>query len=154
MVHREIMLRCQKALRSGQKRTRAQKCDGHHSGIVLPAARSRPRASGNTMPLQRRSRVMTVVALSPAIKGRRVYHFEMPYHIPGIWMGMAIAKLKQLGVWERLPAAFRRKARAAQASWSSFAITRRDLDSIPDHDWEVIARRLKLRWRYDHGDTR
>jgi hypothetical protein len=81
-------------------------------------------------------------------KCNRIYHFAMPFHIPGLWLGMAIAKVKQLGVWEKLPQEMRRKAKAAKASWSGLAITKTDLDAIPDEDWEAIAATLKLKWEF------
>jgi hypothetical protein len=84
--------------------------------------------------------------LSQRSKGRRIYHFKMPFHLPGIAIGWAIARLKQLGVWEKLPQAMRKKAKSAKASWSHLAITEKDLDSIPDEDWKVIAARLDLKW--------
>jgi hypothetical protein len=89
---------------------------------------------------------MTDVAILPPNPSKRVYHFDVPFHIPGLWIGAAIAKYKQLGIWERLPEYVRRKARAAKGTWSGLRITRKDLDAIPDHDWEIIARRLKLKW--------
>jgi hypothetical protein len=81
-----------------------------------------------------------------ACRGKRVYHFGMPFHVPGIWMGIAVTKLKQLGVWDKLPDTLRQRAKVAKASWSGLAITERDLDAIPDHDWEEIAARLNLKW--------
>ena len=89
---------------------------------------------------------MTDITLSPCSKANRIYHFGIPCRIPGIWIGMTIAKAKQLGVWEKLPRGLRQKAKSAQASWSGLAITENDLDSIPDEDWKVIAARLNLKW--------
>jgi hypothetical protein len=89
---------------------------------------------------------MTDITFSPCSEGKRIYHFAMPFHVPGIWIGMAVAKLKQLGVWEKLPQGLRQKTKSAKASWSGLAITEKDLDAIPDEDWEVIAARLNLKW--------
>jgi hypothetical protein len=89
---------------------------------------------------------MTDVAISATIRSKRIYHFETPYHIPRFFVGLAIRNLKQLGVWEKLPPPVRKRAKAAHASWSSFTITEKDLDSVPDHDWKFIAAKMRLKW--------
>jgi hypothetical protein len=89
---------------------------------------------------------MTDAALSGMNKGKRIYHFQTTHHIPRFLLGVAISQLKQLGVWEKLPQPVRKRAKAARESWSSFRITKEDLDSIPDHDWELIAAKLRLKW--------
>jgi hypothetical protein len=89
---------------------------------------------------------MTEVALSPSSRGKRIYHFGTPFHVPGMLVGMAVARAKQLGVWEKAPRGLRQKVKAAMSSWSGVAITETDLDSIPDDDWKIIAARLNLKW--------
>jgi hypothetical protein len=33
-------------------------------------------------------------------------------------------------------------------TWSGLKLTQRDLDSVPDDVWEIIATELSVRWRY------
>jgi hypothetical protein len=78
----------------------------------------------------------------------RVYDLELPYRIPGFGVGFAIRKFKEIGVWDRLPAALKSKARDAKGSWSGLKLTRKDLDSVPDDAWRTIAAEFGVRWRY------
>ena len=78
----------------------------------------------------------------------RLYDVELPYHVPGLGVGIAISKFKQIGVWDKFPPFLRDKAKAAKGSWSGLKITQKDLDSIPDDAWERIAVELRVRWRY------
>jgi hypothetical protein len=77
----------------------------------------------------------------------RVYDLELPYRIPGFGVGFAIRKFKQIGVWDKLPAALRNKACEAKGSWSGLKLTRKDLDSVPDDAWRMIATEFGVRWR-------
>jgi hypothetical protein len=79
----------------------------------------------------------------------RVYDLELPYRVPGFGVGPAISKFKQIGVWDKLPAALRNnKAREAKGSWSGLKLTQKDLDSVPDDAWRMIAAEFGVRWRY------
>lgn len=78
----------------------------------------------------------------------RLYDVELPYHISGFVVGMAINKFKQIGVWDKFPHTLKDKAKAAKGSWSGLKITQKDLDSIPDDAWEKIAKALGVTWRY------
>jgi hypothetical protein len=78
----------------------------------------------------------------------RLYDVELPYHVPGLGVGIAISKFKQIGVWDKFPPFLKDKAKAAKGSWSGLKITQKDLDSIPDDAWERIAAELRVGWRY------
>jgi hypothetical protein len=78
----------------------------------------------------------------------RIYELELPYRVPGFGVGFAISKFKQIGVWERIPAPLRTKAKEAKGSWSGLKLTQKDLDSIPDDAWRTIAVEFGVRWRY------
>jgi hypothetical protein len=90
---------------------------------------------------------MTHVTL--AVHNRhRIYDLDLPHRIPGIAVGFAISKFKQIGVWTKLPPALRAKAKDARGTWSGLKLTQKDLDSVPDEAWEIIAAALSVRWRY------
>lgn len=78
----------------------------------------------------------------------RLYDLELPYHVPGFAVGIAISKFKQIGVWDKLPHALKDKARAAKGTWGGMKLTQKDLDSVPDDAWETIATELRVGWRY------
>jgi hypothetical protein len=78
----------------------------------------------------------------------RIYDLDLPHRIPGIAVGFAISKFKQIGVWTKLPPALRAKAKDARGTWSGLKLTQKDLDSVPDEAWEIIAAALSVRWRY------
>jgi hypothetical protein len=78
----------------------------------------------------------------------RVYDVELPYHVPCFGVGIAISKFKQIGVWHKFPHTLKEKAKEAKGSWSGLKITQKDLDSIPDDAWEIIAVELGVEWRY------
>src|SRR5262245_37656535 len=78
----------------------------------------------------------------------RLYDLDLPHRIPGIAVGFAISKFKQIGVWNKLPPALKDKARAARGAWGGLKLTQKDLDSVPDDAWETIAKALNVRWRY------
>jgi hypothetical protein len=68
--------------------------------------------------------------------------------IPGFGVGFAISKFKQIGIWSKLPPALRAKAKDARGTWSGLKLTQKDLDSVSDDVWEIIAAELSVRWRY------
>jgi hypothetical protein len=78
----------------------------------------------------------------------RVYDLDLPFRIPCFGVGFAISKFKQIGVWSKLPPALRAKAKDARGTWSGLKLTRRDLDSVSDDVWEIIAAEFSVRWRY------
>jgi hypothetical protein len=78
----------------------------------------------------------------------RVYDLDLPLHIPGFGVGFAISKFKQIGAWSKLPPALRAKAKDARGTWSGLKLTQKDLDSVPDDAWDIIARALSVKWRY------
>jgi hypothetical protein len=78
----------------------------------------------------------------------RVYDLDLPLRIPGFGVGFAISKFKQIGVWSKLPPALRAKAKDARGTWSGLKLTQKDLDSVSDDVWEIIATELSVRWRY------
>jgi hypothetical protein len=78
----------------------------------------------------------------------RLYDVELPYCVPGFGVGFAITKFKRIGVWDKLPHALKDKAKEAKGSWTGLKITQRDLDSIPNDAWEIIAVELGVKWRY------
>jgi hypothetical protein len=81
----------------------------------------------------------------------RFYDVELPYHVSGFVVGIAISKFKQIGVWDKFPHALKDKAKAARGSWSGLKITQTDLDSIPDDAWEEVAKAMGVTWRYATG---
>jgi hypothetical protein len=91
---------------------------------------------------------MSDVAFAPRSRAYRIYDFDLPYHIPVFGVGIAISKLKGMGVWDELPPALKQKTKVAKGGWCGLNITRKDLDSIPDHVWETIASELDLGWNY------
>ena len=78
----------------------------------------------------------------------RVYDLDLPFRIPCLGVGFAISKFKQIGVWSKLPPALRAKAKDARSTWSGLKLTRKDLDSVSDDVWEIIAAEFSVRWRY------
>jgi hypothetical protein len=78
----------------------------------------------------------------------RVYDLDLPYRIPGFGVGFAISKFKQIGVWDKLPAALKNKAREARGSWGGLKLTQKDLDSVSDDVWKTIATEFGVRWRH------
>ncbi len=86
-----------------------------------------------------------------ASRAYRCYELDLPCWVPGFGVGFAISKLKQIGVWNKLPRTLKDKAKAAKGSWTGTKLTQKDLDSIPDDAWETIARELGVRWRYATG---
>jgi hypothetical protein len=88
--------------------------------------------------------IMSDMALAPCGDTRRSYSFTLPYHIPVFGVGFAISRLKKLGAWERLPRPLKLRIKGARNSWSGLKITRKDLDSIPDEVWTVIAADIDL----------
>jgi hypothetical protein len=87
---------------------------------------------------------MSDVAFNSSSSASRTYNFRLPVHVPCFGIGMVIAKLKRIGVWEELPPALRQKTRSAGSDWSGLRITQADLDSIPDDTWNVVASALRL----------
>ena len=81
---------------------------------------------------------------TPASSAGRTYNIDLPYHVPGFGVGFGISKLKQIGVWDKLPQALRRKTKEAKGTWAGLKLTRKDLDSIPDDVWMTIASELRL----------
>ena len=81
----------------------------------------------------------------------RFYDVDLPYHVSGFVVGIAISKFKQIGVWDKFPHALKHKAKAAKGSWSGLKITQTDLDSIPDEAWEEVAKAMGLKWKYATG---
>ena len=90
---------------------------------------------------------MSDMALAPRSNANRMYAFDLPARIPTLAIGFFINKLKQIGVWDRLPNALRRKTKAARDSWMGLKITKTDLDLIPDDTWVTIASELRLEWK-------
>ena len=78
----------------------------------------------------------------------RVYDLDLPLHIPSFGVGFAISRLKKIGVWSKLPPALRAKARDARGTWSGMKLTQRDLDSVSDDVWEIIATEWSVHWTY------
>src|SRR5262245_46428973 len=78
----------------------------------------------------------------------RIYDLHLPHRIPGFAVSFAISKFKQIGVWGKLPVTLKSKAREARGSWTGLKLNQRDLDSIPDDAWQMIAEQLSVRWRY------
>ena len=76
----------------------------------------------------------------------RVYDLDLPLHIPSFGVGFAISRLKKIGVWSKLPPALRAKARDARDTWSGLKLTQRDLDSVSDDVWEIIATEWSVHW--------
>ena len=92
---------------------------------------------------------MSHVTFGADSRAYRFYDVELPYRVPGLGVGYAIAKFKQLGVWDKLPHGLKAKVKEAKGSWtSSLKITQKDLDSIPDDAWRTIAVELGVGWRY------
>jgi hypothetical protein len=77
----------------------------------------------------------------------RVYNLDLPLRIRGFGVGFMISKFKQIGVWSKLPPALRAKAKDARGTWSGLELTQRDLDSLSDDVWEIIATEFSVRWR-------
>jgi hypothetical protein len=88
------------------------------------------------------------VAFETQSRTCRIYDLDLPYRIPGFGVGFAISKFKQIGVWDKLPAALRNKAREAKGSWSGLKLTQKDLDSVSDDAWRRIAAEFGVRWRH------
>jgi hypothetical protein len=78
----------------------------------------------------------------------RVYDLDLPLRIPGFGVRFAISKFKQIGVWSKLSPALRAKAKHARGTWSALKLTQRDLDSVSDDVWVIIAREWSVRWTY------
>ena len=78
----------------------------------------------------------------------RLYDLDLPLRIPCLGVGFVISKFKQVGVWSKLPPALRAKAKDARGTWSGMKLTQRDLDSVSDDVWEIIAAAFSVRWRY------
>ena len=97
---------------------------------------------------------MPYVAFETQSRTCRIYDLDLPYRIPGFGVGFAISKFKQIGVWDKLPAALRNKAREARGSWSGLKLTQKDLDSVPDDAWRTIATEFGVRWRFAASSTR
>jgi hypothetical protein len=91
---------------------------------------------------------MVHVAFEAHSRAYRRYDLVLPCWVPGFGVGFAISKLKQIGVWDKLPGALKDKAKAAKGSWTGTKLTQKDLDSIPDDAWETIASEAGIRWRY------
>jgi hypothetical protein len=88
---------------------------------------------------------MSDVAFTSCRTASRSYNFRLPVHLPCFGIGMVIAKLKQIGVWDELPPALRQKTKSAGTNWSGLKITKEDLDSIPDDIWNALASALHLK---------
>jgi hypothetical protein len=97
--------------------------------------------------------VVSYVAFADS-RTHRLYDVELPYHISGFVVGIAINKFKQIGVWDKFPHALKDKAKAAKGSWGGLKITQKDLDTIPDDAWEKIAKSLGVKWRYATASSR
>ena len=79
----------------------------------------------------------------------RLYDIELPLRVPGVGVGIAISKFKQIGVWDKFPCALKDKAKEAKGTWiGSLKITQKDLDSIPDDAWKTIAVEFGVGWSY------
>ena len=63
-----------------------------------------------------------------------------------LWRG--VRKFKKIGVWRKLPPALRAKARDARGTWSGMKLTQRDLDSVSDDVWEIVATEWSVHWTY------
>ena len=99
---------------------------------------------------------MTDATFTSCTRANRVYGFGLPLYFPGFSIGIAIRQMKRLEVWDEIPTALRRKIKQANGTWSGLQTTKADLDSIPDHAWERIAKHLGLKWKYaaDHSTAR
>ncbi len=97
---------------------------------------------------------MTDVTFAPGTRTNRVYGFGLPLCFPGFGVGIAIRQMKNLGVWDEIPTALKRKIKMAKGTWTGLRTTKADLDSIPDHAWERIAAHLGLKWKYATDPTR
>jgi hypothetical protein len=86
---------------------------------------------------------MSVILASGSSAGR-TYSIDCLTHVPGFGAVFGIIKLKQIGVWDKLPQALRRKIKEAKGTWGGLKITKKDLDSIPDDVWMTIASELRL----------
>src|SRR5262249_36663168 len=142
---------CDRVPTPGHRRGRRQPNDMFVTAVtvesVLPAedGNSRRPADGSC---ETEEVAMPDVAFGAHSRAYRLYDVELPYHIPGLGVGFAISRFKQIGIWDKLPHPIRVRAKAAKGSWSGFKITQKDLDSIPDDAWETIAAKLGIGWRY------
>lgn len=91
---------------------------------------------------------MSHVTFAVHSRAYRLYDIELPFHVPGFGVGIAISKFKQIGVWSKLPPALKDKAKAARGTWGGMKLTQKDLDSIPDDAWVTIATEFSVQWRY------
>jgi hypothetical protein len=78
---------------------------------------------------------------------KRKYDIELPYHIGGLFVGMAISKLEEAGDWDGLPIMLKTKMNLGQQGWDGVDLTQADLDTIPDHLWDNIAKSLNIGWK-------
>jgi hypothetical protein len=77
---------------------------------------------------------------------KRIYEFELPYMLPGMFAGRAVSEIQSMGLWARVPKKLQKKLSEA-SWWSPVEITKADLDGIPDDLWKKLAERLNLKWR-------
>lgn len=76
----------------------------------------------------------------------RRYDIQLPYHVPAMFVSVAIGRLQQAGYWNELPVKLINKIISAQSSGDALELTQEDLDSIHDHLWKRMAFDLGIGW--------
>lgn len=79
----------------------------------------------------------------------RVYHFDLPYKILGVYLPYGRRQLQLSGAWRKIPEFLRHKWERAEELEHDLRVSQSDLDSIDNETWAYIARKLDLKW--DHA---
>lgn len=79
-------------------------------------------------------------------KPTRIYHFELPYTVSAMYVHFGLNKLKDEGLFDRLPKDLQVQFEAAAAAWEPVVIIKEECDEIDENTWEIIAAELGLAW--------
>lgn len=82
------------------------------------------------------------------MKKQRIYEFDLPYHMSGLYVYVGYKKFKKAGLLEKLPNDLRVKFEKAAQNSDPITISKYILDQIDDDTWTKIASDLSLKWHY------
>ena len=77
----------------------------------------------------------------------RQYNFPLPYEIHTFYVSTGIDRLKELGLFDKLPEPLQQRFQYASEHWLPVVMTKEDCDSIDLITWGAIAHIIGLDWQ-------
>jgi hypothetical protein len=81
---------------------------------------------------------------------KRIYDFSLPYDVGHLGMGILRSRLMGNPNYNQIPQEVRYKIEHS----GSTKITEEDLNALPDHVWEEIARNANLAWHFGEEEPK